>query len=142
MLTLLIPVDGSGYADRAVEYVIRRAADSRGPVKVHLLNVQSRLVGVNVKIFINQGSLERYYREEGMAILEERIARLRAAGLECEPHIGVGNPGEVTVEYAKDKDCAEIVMGTLGRGGLTGAVMGSVAQKVVSLSPLPVVLVK
>lgn len=142
MLTMLIPVDGSAYSDHAVDYVIRRAALSREPVRVHLLNVQLPMQGVNVKLFISQESLSNYYREEGMAVVGPPRAKLEAAGLACEHHIGVGEPGHVVVEFAKSTGADEVVMGTHGRGALAGAVMGSVAQKVAHLSPVPVVLVK
>jgi nucleotide-binding universal stress UspA family protein len=142
MLTLLIATDGSAYSDRAVDYVLRRAASSREPVTVHLLNVQAPLQGVNVKIFISQDSIESYYRDEGLAVLGPPSERLRAAGIGCEPHIGVGDAGEVIAEYAAHQRCDEIVMGTHGRGALAGAVMGSVAQKVIQRSAVPVVLVR
>jgi nucleotide-binding universal stress UspA family protein len=142
MLTLLIATDGSEYSDRAVDYVIRRAGQVSGPVKAHVLNVQATLQGVNVKIFISKDSLEEYYRDEGMAVVQPACRRLEAAGIRCEPHVGVGDAGEVTIEFARDKRCDEIVMGTHGRGVIGGAVMGSVAQKVVHLAGVPVVLVK
>jgi nucleotide-binding universal stress UspA family protein len=142
MPTILIAVDGSAYSDRAVDYVLRRAAICREPVRVHLLNVQLPLVGVNVKLLVSQESLNNYYRDEGTAALRPVHDRLQAAGLACEDHIGVGDPGQVIVEYAVAKACDEIVMGTHGRGALAGAVMGSVAQKVVHLARVPVVLVR
>jgi nucleotide-binding universal stress UspA family protein len=142
MLTLLIATDGSQYSDQALEYAVRRADASREPVRVHLLNVQLPLQGVNVKIFISRDSVDDYQREEGMAVLGPARARLEAAGVACELHIGVGDPGEVIVEYARHEHCDEIVMGTHGRGTFAGAVMGSVAQKVIHLAAVPVVLVK
>ncbi len=142
MLTMLIAIDGSPYSDRALDYVLRRAAATREGVRVHLLNVQMPLAGVNVKLFISQASQQDYYRDEGMAVLAGPRQRLAQAGIDCEYHIGVGDPGEVIVEYARSKNCDEVVMGTHGRGVLAGAVMGSVAQKVVQLAPAPVVLVK
>lgn len=142
MLRLLIAVDGSGYADRAVAYALRRAAASRDPVKAHLLNVQLRLAGINVKRFISQESQHEHYREEAMAVLEPAHARVLAAGMSCEYHIGVGDPGATIIEYAHSLGCDEVVMGTHGRGFLGGVVMGSVAQKVINLAPVPVVVVK
>lgn len=142
MQTILIAVDGSGYSDRAVDYVVRRAATSREPPRLHLLNVQLPLVGVNVKMFIRQDNLEAYYREEGMSAMESARRRLEAAGLPCEHHIGMGDPAQVIVEYAGSNACDEIVMGTQGRGFLAGAIMGSVARRVIQLSAVPVVLVK
>ncbi|MCC7257762.1 MAG: universal stress protein [Gammaproteobacteria bacterium] len=142
MLTLLIAVDGSEYSDRAVDYVVRRAAGSREPVAAHLLNVQLPLAGVNVKLFISPESQQAYHRDEGLAILARPRERLAQAGIACEHHIGVGDPGQVIADYARSKGCAEVVMGTHGRGFLAGTVLGSVAQKVVHLAPVPVVLVK
>ena len=100
------------------------------------------LAGVNVKLFISQESQQAHYREEGMAVLAAPRKRLAEAGIACEFHIGVGDPGQVIVEYAGSKHCDEVVMGTHGRGFLGGVVMGSVAQRVVQLASMPVVLVK
>lgn len=142
MPTLLIPVDGSEFSTRAVAYAIGRAAACRDSVDVHLLNVQVPAAGVNVKLFVSKDSLESYYREEGMAVLEAPRAQLAAANVKCDYHIGVGDPGQVVVDYARDKASDEIVMGSHGRGALGGALLGSVAQKVVQISTIPVVLVK
>ncbi|MCC7462476.1 MAG: universal stress protein [Gammaproteobacteria bacterium] len=142
MLTMLIAIDGSRYSERAVDYALQRAAATRDGARVHLLNVQVPLAGVNVKLFISQESQQAYYREEGLAVLAAPRQRLTEAGIECEHHIGVGDPGQVIVEYARSKRCDEVVMGTHGRGVLAGAVLGSVAQKVVHLAAMPVVLVK
>lgn len=142
MLKLLVAVDGSDFSDRALDYVLRRAAASRDPVKAHLLNVQLPLSGVNVKLFISKESQQAHYREQGMAVLAGPRQRLSEAGIGFEFHIGVGEPGQVIVEYAASKHCDEVVMGTHGRGFLGGVVMGSVAQRVVQLATMPVVLVK
>jgi nucleotide-binding universal stress UspA family protein len=142
MLTLLVPVDGSAFSDRALQYATARSQATAGGALVHLLNVQTPAVGVNVKMFVSAESLQSYYRDEGTKVLEPLVARLRAAGVRTEHHIGVGDVSEVVVAYAADKGCDEIVMGTHGRGGLLGSVLGSVAQNVVQRAKLPVVLVK
>ena len=142
MQVLLVPVDGSECSDRAIDYAIRRVQLSNQPVSLHLLNVQLPIVTVNVKLFVSQESLETYYREEGTKAVEAAQARLAASGLTAVPHIGVGDPGKVIRDFAIDKAATEIIMGTHGRGMLAGTLIGSVAQKVVHLSPVPVVLVR
>ena len=142
MLTLLVPVDGSAFSDRALQYAIARCAAAPQGARIHLLNVQTPAVGVNVKMFVSAESLETFYREEAMKVLQPAVERLRAAGVPAEHHIGVGDIGSVVVEYAADKGCDEIVMGTHGRGGLIGTVLGSVAQRVVQQARVPVVLIK
>jgi len=54
MQVLLIPVDGSEYADRAVDYAIGRVKTNNDPVRVHLLNVQMPIVTVNVKLLVSK----------------------------------------------------------------------------------------
>ncbi len=142
MTTLLIPVDGSDYSLKAVDYAASRARESKSPVEVHLLNVQMQIVSVNVKLFVSAESLESYYRDEGNRALEAPLACAKNAGLNVTPHIGVGDPAKIIMDYAKEKKAHEIVMGSHGRGALSGAVLGSVAQKVVHLASVPVVLVK
>jgi nucleotide-binding universal stress UspA family protein len=142
MTTLLIPIDGSDYSLKAVDYAASRARESKSPVEVHLLNVQMQIASVNVKLFVSAESLESYYRDEGNLALEAPLARAKNAGLNVTPHIGVGDPAKIIMDYANEKNADEIVMGSHGRGALSGAVLGSVAQKVVHLSSLPVVLVK
>lgn len=142
MQTLLIAVDGSPFSERALDYALGRVAASREPLQLRLLNVQLPLAGVNVKIFISAESQQEYHREEGMAVLARPRERVTQAGVPCQHHIGVGDPGQVIADYARTTNCTEVIMGTQGRGAIAGAVMGSVAHKVVRLSPVPVVLVK
>jgi nucleotide-binding universal stress UspA family protein len=142
MASFLVPIDGSEHATRAVDYVIERASASRDPIEVHLLTVQVPLTGVNVKLLVSRDSIEDYYREEGTRILEPSLERLRAAHISVTPHIGVGDAATVIGEYAKNQSVQEIVMGSHGRGAVAGALMGSVAQKVVHVAAVPVVIVK
>jgi nucleotide-binding universal stress UspA family protein len=46
------------------------------------------------------------------------------------------------VETAKDKGCDLIVMGSHGRHGLAGLMLGSVATKVVTHAHVPVLIVR
>jgi nucleotide-binding universal stress UspA family protein len=142
MTTLLIPVDGSDYSLKAVDYAVYRARESKTPIEVHLLNVQMALASVNVKLFVSAESLESYYRDEGHRALEVPLTRAKSAGLTVTPHIGVGDPAKIIIDYVAEKKADEIIMGSHGRGALAGAFVGSVAQKVVHLSSVPVVLVK
>lgn len=142
MLKLLVATDGSDNANRTIDHVIKQAGRYREPVEVHLLNVQLPQAGVNVKLFIGREDLNAYYHDEGMAALKSAREKLDAAGVKYAFHIGVGNPAEVIVQYAGDKQCEQIVMGTRGLGTLSNMVLGSVATKAIHLAKVPVLLVK
>jgi len=142
MSVFLIPVDGSSFSARAVDYVIERIRQNPGAHAVHVITVQMPLVGVNIKLFVSAESLQTYYREEAQKILDPVLDTLRRAGISATPHIEVGDAAQVIIEAANEIHATEIVMGSHGRGALAGALMGSVAQKVVHLSKIPVILLK
>ena len=142
MSVFLIPVDGSSFSARAVDYVIERVRQNPGAHTVHVITVQMSLVGVNIKLFVSAESLQTYYREEAQKILDPVLDTLRQAGISATPHIEVGDAAQVIIEAANAIHATEIVMGSHGRGALAGALMGSVAQKVVHLSKIPVILLK
>lgn len=53
-----------------------------------------------------------------------------------------GHPAESIVRYAFDRRADLVVMGTRGTGGFKSLIIGSVAQKVVTYSKVPVVVIK
>jgi nucleotide-binding universal stress UspA family protein len=77
-----------------------------------------------------------------MAALKSTMKKLDAAKIKYHHHIGVGAEAEVISQYAKEKGCDYIMMGTRGLGTVSNLVVGSVATKVIHLSPVPVLLVK
>ncbi|TAN82690.1 MAG: universal stress protein [Gallionella sp.] len=141
-MKILIPVDGSANAQRAVEYMVNHIAALKEPPQLLLLNVQWNVATGNVKLFINQETINDYYREQGMAALQSARAALDAAALPYQYHISVGTPAEAIVQYANEQDADQIVMGRQGQGGLQSLLLGSVVNKVLHLASRPVLLIK
>jgi nucleotide-binding universal stress UspA family protein len=141
MLKILIPLDGSESSLRSIDHLIGSLAWYKPPVEIHLLNVQHPLHG-EVGMFLDSGQIRDFHREEGLKALEQARQKLDAAGVAYQFHIGVGDPAEVIVQYAREKGCGEIVMGARGLGSLASLLLGSVASKVIQLSEVPVLLVK
>jgi nucleotide-binding universal stress UspA family protein len=141
MLKMLIPVDGSESAMRAVQHLIKKASWYKEPAEVHLLNVQYPLHG-DVQMFLDHEQVRGFHHDEGIKALDSARQALDAAGLSYVFHIGVGEPAAVITEYARDKRCDQILMGTRGLGSVAGLLLGSVATKVIHLSDVPVLLVK
>lgn len=141
-MKILIPVDGSAGANRAVEYVIASKDWLKEMPQVLLLNVQWKLASGNVKMFISQDVINDYYREQGMEALSAARSKLDAAGMAYSYHVSVGTPAEAIVQYAQEQKVDQIVMGAQGESGLTMLLLGSVAGKVAHLAPMSVLLVK
>jgi nucleotide-binding universal stress UspA family protein len=141
-MKLLIPLDGSSSAERAVSYVISHREMFKEQPQLLLLNVQWKVATGNVKLFISQETINDYYREQGMAALQPARAALDAAALPYQYHISIGTPAEAIVQYAREQGVDQIVMGRQGQGGLQLLLLGSVVSKVLHLVDCPVLLVK
>src|SRR5665647_918427 len=142
MTKILIPVDGSDYALHAVDYVIKNVSVLKESPQVLLLNVQWNVAAGNVKLFINQQTINDYYREQGLAALQSARTALDAAALPYQYHISIGTPAEAIAQYANEQGVDQVVMGRQGQGGLQSLLLGSVMNKVLHLTGLPVLLVK
>ena len=141
-MKILIPVDGSDSANRAVEQVIASAQWLKEKPQIFLLNVQWKLASGNVKMFINQQTIDDYYREQSTAALAEARKKLDAKGLAYSFHVSVGTPAEAIVQYAHEQKVAQITMGAHGQGALSTFLLGSVVSKVLHLTNTPVLLIK
>jgi nucleotide-binding universal stress UspA family protein len=141
-LKILIPVDGSANAQRAVDYVVENIAVLKETPQLLLLNVQRNVAKGNVKLFIDQKTINDYCREQGMAALQAARAALDAAGLPYQYHISIGNTAEAIAQYANEQQVDQIIMGRKGQGGLQSLLLGTVVNKVLQLASCPVVLIK
>ena len=142
MHRILLPVDGSEAALRAVDHVLKKVGLYKDPAEIHLLNVQLAL-RKGVTEFVSQQQLDSYHHDEGIKDLASARAKLDAAKVPYQFHIGVGEePAAVVAHYAQDKKCDQVVMGTRGLSSVAGILLGSVTIKVIHLVDVPVLLVK
>jgi universal stress protein A len=74
--------------------------------------------------------------------LEQRAAAARARGLGVRWMLKTGPPAEGIVEAVGEAQADVLVIGTHGRTGLTRLLIGSVAERVVRIAPVPVLIVK
>ena len=140
-MKILIPVDGSASAGRALEHVL--VLRSQGlPVEVHLLNVQLPVASGHVKMFLDSDEIKRVCHDEAVKVLEASRRRLDEAGVAYRYHIIVGHVTVTIVRFAKVIGAELIVMGSRGTSPLADLVLGSTANKIIQLADMPVTLVR
>ncbi|GAB1231600.1 universal stress protein [Ferrigenium sp. UT5] len=138
----LIPVDGSAQSLHAVEQAILLAATMKQVPQLRLLNVQWNVATVNVKLLFDQQVIDDYQREQGLQALQSARALLDAAQLPYQYHISIGRPAEAILQYATAQEVSLILMGAQGKEGLAQWLIGSVAERVLRLSAVPVMVVR
>lgn len=141
MKRILLPVDGSDAALRAVKAAIEAVVERTTRPEVLLVTVQAPIVSGNVTRFFTAEMIEGYYQEEGEKALISARQELNNAGIDFQEQVIVGPVAQTIVRYTEEHDCDHIFMGTRGLGSVTSMVLGSVTNKVLSLSPVPVTLV-
>lgn len=72
--------------------------------------------------------------------LDAALAKAKTKYPRTESILVVGNPWETILDVAKQHGATVIVMGTHGRRGLSRVLLGSIAEKIVRLSPVPVLV--
>jgi nucleotide-binding universal stress UspA family protein len=80
-------------------------------------------------------------REQGEGILEEASSTAKGAGLDPETVVISGDRAEALANLAADRGAGMVVIGSRGESTLKGLVLGSVAHKLLHLSPAPVLVV-
>ncbi len=141
-MKILIPVDGSDNAISAVNYAIKLSKELANSPQLFLLNVQWNVAAGNVKLFINQDTINDYYREQGMEALKVARSALEAAELPYQYHISIGQPAEAILQYAEEQGVDQIVVGAQGHESLANLLLGSVTSKVANLAKVPVTITR
>jgi nucleotide-binding universal stress UspA family protein len=135
---ILLPTDFSDCSARARSYACELA--KRFQAEIHLLHVVAPVV---VPAYVGYMPEELAQPEEGAKReLEEWDDPALADATKVVRAVASGTPFVEIVRYAREHELDLIVMGTHGRSGLTHALMGSVAEKVVRKAPCPVLTVR
>jgi len=142
-MRILVPVDGSAPANRAVAYAAALARDQADALVI-LVNVQSpeTLDVSDVTAVISREADRKEAAAQSRKALRKAIAICRQAPIACETHAALGPIAETIDRLARQLDADQIVMGTRGMRGLRRLFVGSVATKVAQLARIPVTLIK
>lgn len=142
MRKLLVPVDNSENALRALRYAIRLAKQN-SPVELVIVTAhEAAFDNPRTLAYQPKEKLEKMLQEHSEDMLRPAAEEAKAANVTFTSEILVGSVPHVIVKRAEDLGCDGIVMGTRGMGAIGNLVMGSVATKVIHLTKLPVTLVK
>lgn len=142
MRRILVAIDGSSNALRALDFAIRQAR-LEPPARLHVLTVQPPASSYTAwEIYVTAERLQKIAAERAGSILESAAERLRDCGCSFELEQLEGEPASVIARRAGELECESITMGTHGLGPLGVLIMGSVAQKVLHHATVPVTLVR
>lgn len=135
---ILVPTDGSEYTKAAVKKAMELAKLSGG--KVTALYVLDQSVFTNMPMDTAVMNVYNTLEKEGKQAVEYVRELGAEEGVEVAVSIKEGTPVKVILDESPNFDI--IVMGTLGRTGMSKLLMGSVAERVVRAAQCPVLVVR
>ncbi len=137
---ILIATDGSEYTKNAVEQGIELAKNTGA--KLHAIYVVDTAAFASIPMDAAWESMYELLRQEGDEATKYVADKAEAEGLEVERNTVEGHPADEIIKYAEKNGISLIIMGTLGKSGLDRFLLGSVAEKVVRTSKIPVLVVR
>lgn len=138
---ILVPTDFSEASAVALRAAIRLAQTFHAPIEVFHVNLDPSLVlPPPADVVVRPAAFERILAETAEK-LERAVAEVRRGGVTCTSTSEVGRSYSTIVEQARRSGAGLIVMGTHGRHGLSHALLGSVAERVVEHAGCPVLVV-
>lgn len=137
---ILVPTDGSTGVERAVNHAVDLAAAHSATL--HALYVVNTASYSSMPMETSWEHVRDMLGEEGEAAIERVRELAEAAAVPVEAVVVDGSPSKEIVQYAEREDCDLVVMGTHGRGGIDRLLLGSVAERVVRSSDVPVLTVR
>jgi nucleotide-binding universal stress UspA family protein len=135
---ILVPTDGSPAAERAVDHALELA--STFDATVHALYVVDAALYSSLEAGID--SVIEALEDDGEAAVEAVKSRCEAAGIGAETAVLVGTVHRSIRDYVDEHDIDLVVMGTHGRQGIERFILGSVTERTVRLSDVPVLTVR
>ena len=142
MRRILVAIDGSDTALRALDFAVQQARGTPATA-LHVLNVQPTLSNYTAaEIYVTPERIHEVAAERARAILAAAAERLKSAGCPFELEQLEGDAAETIARRAAELGCESITMGTHGLGSFGILFLGSIAQKVVHYTTVPVTLVK
>jgi nucleotide-binding universal stress UspA family protein len=140
-MKILLAADGSSYTKKALAFLVTHEALAGADGEVVVLNVQPA-VPPRVRGMLGAAAIHEYHSDEAQKVLKPIEKFLKRHDLSYTTRWVVGVPGTEIIKAAKKEKAHLIVMGTHGHGLLGRALMGSVAQNVLTQCDVPVLLVK
>jgi len=141
---ILVPIDGSPTAQRALEEAAKLAKLSRGRLTLlHVVDTTAHVYGPDAAGLLVQ--VQPAMLKAGQQLLEQAKRELGETELDIQARVresGGARVSDAIVEFAQEDGSDLIVLGTHGRRGIERVMMGSDAEQVARIAPVPVLLVR
>jgi nucleotide-binding universal stress UspA family protein len=138
---ILVPIDGSDTSDRAMRMALDMAREALGTVRfVHVVEDDHYW-----RTYEFSADVRAYAHDHAKQLLQKAMDAASAMGVNAQSQVldpSSQRLGESVANEAADWGADLVVLGTHGRRGLGRVLLGSGAEQVIRLCPVPVLVVR
>lgn len=138
---ILVPFDFSEYSEKACNWAVGMAKKWRARIVVFHVVPRPNYPPVLSGSHFNAADFEAGLCTEASERLKTFVAQLPPEQTPVDVKVSLGEPAWDICKIAEEEHCDLVIMGSHGRTGLGHVLLGSVAERVVRLSPCPVLVV-
>lgn len=133
---IIVATDGSADSEKALAKAIELGKSHSGSV------TGVTVVDMHPEHYADAAGVVDKLDEKAKTVLEEAVVHASAAGVELHTQLLHGNPAAEITGYARENNAGIILVGSRGLTGLKRIFLGSIAEKVIGLSPCAVFVTK
>lgn len=142
---ILVPVDGSETSTRALVAALQMARESGGTVRaIHVIEELAQVIAYD-PYGAYPGDLLKIMHDNGQKILADAMAVAQSSGVQADQQLVEASGqrlADVVIDQASNFNADLIVVGTHGRRGLGRVLLGSGAEQIIRLAPIPVLVIR
>ena len=139
---ILVPLDGTDLAKEILPYVSQLAMKGNTPLVLLTVvdtdDIEYPTGSTGEREPVHRYQIEEAVRLQALGQLNEMLAGLHTEGVQAEARTATGSPASEIVQAAADAGCGLIAMSTRGRNAIGRGILGSVTDKVLHSSGVPV----
>jgi nucleotide-binding universal stress UspA family protein len=138
---ILVPMDESDPSWEALEFALSTFPDAEISALHVIVPLERREFGQGYA-WLNSPELLEEAQKEGEEFLADVQSQVAERGREVHTHVETGKPASTILDHAEEAGVDQIIMGSHGRTGVSRVLLGSVAERVMRRSPIPVTVVR
>jgi nucleotide-binding universal stress UspA family protein len=143
---ILVPMDGSELAESVLPHVeaVAKGCGAREAIFVRVVEPLRTAIasGDHILSESETEALQDHHEKDADNYLHQLVERLDYSGVTLKAEVIVGKAAESIVDFAADQHVDLIIMATHGRSGVSRWLSGSVAERVLRWSCVPVLMIR
>ncbi len=143
---ILVPLDGSQLGEAALPYAAKLAVVNNAEITLLQIVTTNQDLALAESYTSSMGQLSEEYVQHAMSQATQYLNRIKmlleTKDIPVHAHVEIGFPAEQIINYAREHEIDMIAMSTHGRSGINRWLVGSVADKVMRASSVPVLMIR